>query len=115
MVVVQGVSSYRILGQTYDDAAGECIDKVARVLGGPYPGGPYIEKMAEKGDEHAINLPIPLSRETSFHFSFSGLKTACIQWIKQNGPLDDQTKYDFCASFQRAIAQSLCQRLMYAL
>jgi N6-L-threonylcarbamoyladenine synthase len=115
MAEVQGVSSYTVLGQTYDDAVGECLDKVARVLGGPYPGGPYIERMAKEGDPHAITLPIPLAREVSCHFSFSGLKTACVQWIQKHRPLTDQVQKDFCASLQRTIADSLCQRLGYAL
>jgi N6-L-threonylcarbamoyladenine synthase len=115
MAEVLGVSSYKILGQTYDDAVGECLDKVARVLGGPYPGGPYIEQMARKGDPHAVTLPIPLAREISCHFSFSGLKTACIQWVKKQGPLSEQGQQDFSASLQRTIAESLCQRLGYAL
>jgi N6-L-threonylcarbamoyladenine synthase len=119
MAVVGGVHDYRVLGQTYDDAAGECIDKVARCLGGPYPGGPFIEAMAAKGDPFAIPLPIPLQKEQSCNFSFSGLKTACAQWVQKeeqrNGPLSDRIKYDFCASFQRVVAESLCQRLGYAM
>jgi len=119
MAAVQGIHNYRILGQTYDDAAGECIDKVARALGGPYPGGPFIESMAEKGNPMAITLPIPLYKEASCHFSFSGLKTAATQWIGKyrntHGPLSQEVQSDFCASFQRAIAETLCQRLHYAI
>jgi N6-L-threonylcarbamoyladenine synthase len=119
MAVVHGVHQYQVLGQTYDDAAGECIDKVARCLGGPYPGGPFVESMAVKGDPFAMNLPIPLYKERSCNFSFSGLKTACAQWIQKEmqktGHLEDRFTYDFCASFQRAVAESLCQRLGYAM
>ena len=118
MAAVSGVHQYKILGQTYDDAAGECIDKVARALGGPYPGGPFIQQCAQQGDPFAITLPIPLYKERSCSFSFSGLKTACIQWIAKNqalGPLSESTKADFCASFQRTIAETLCQRLQYAM
>lgn len=115
MAEVRGVSSYKILGQTYDDAVGECLDKVARVLGGPYPGGPYIEQLAKGGNPRGIALPTPLAREVSCHFSFSGLKTACVQWINKHDPLSEQSKKDFCASLQRTIADSLCQRLGYAL
>ena len=118
MAVVSGVHRYEILGQTYDDAAGECIDKVARALGGPYPGGPFIESLAKEGDPLAITLPIPLAKERSCSFSFSGLKTACIQWIAKEqikGPLSESLKADFCASFQRTIAETLGQRLRYAM
>jgi N6-L-threonylcarbamoyladenine synthase len=118
MAIVHGVHNYEVLGQTYDDAAGECIDKVARALGGPYPGGPFIESMAKHGNPMAVALPIPLAREQSCHFSFSGLKTACTQWIQRQerqGPLSDALKADFCASFQRVIAETLGQRLGYAM
>ena len=91
---------------------------MARALGGPYPGGPFIQSLAEQGDPFSITLPIPLLKERSCSFSFSGLKTACIQWIAKNqahGPLSESVKADFCASFQRVIAQTLCQRLQYAM
>lgn len=119
MAVVSGVHQYRLLGQTYDDAAGECIDKVMRALGGPYPGGPFMESTASRGNPLAVALPVPLHRERSCNFSFSGLKTACIQWIAREveafGPLSEQKKADFCASFQRVLGDALCQRLHYAM
>lgn len=113
--ICHGVGRYVVLGQTYDDAAGECLDKVARALGGPYPGGRYIEDLARNGNPGAVALPVPLQKEKSFHFSFSGLKTACLQWIQSQNNMDLNQKSDLCASLQKVIAQSLCQRLELAL
>lgn len=116
LVLMQALGHYRILGETLDDAVGECLDKVARCLGLGYPGGPIIERLALQGDPHSIALPVPLQKDIGYHFSFSGLKTACFQWIKaQPTPLSEGQKADFCASLQRVIADSLCARLAYAL
>ena len=120
LAVVHQVGQYTLLGQTYDDAAGECLDKVSRALGGPYPGGPYIEQMALLGDPWAVPLPVPLAKEKSCHFSFSGLKTACIQWISNHIPQAQEEdraimKANVCASLQRVVATSLIQRLRYAI
>lgn len=117
LAIVHGVGHYQVLGQTRDDAAGECLDKVARALGGPYPGGAYIEQQALKGNSYAIPLPVPLHHQGGLDFSFSGLKTACLRWITQHPdlPHSSSLRSDFCASFQRVIADSLCQRLSTAL
>ena len=118
IVCVYGVGRYHILGQTYDDAAGECLDKVARCLGGPYPGGPFIEKMAKDGDPLGVNLPIPLKKDPSCNLSFSGLKTACLSWIQSCSDSEEiplKKKKDLCASLQRVIAESLCQKVALAL
>jgi N6-L-threonylcarbamoyladenine synthase len=104
---------YRRLGQTTDDAAGECFDKVAAMLGLPYPGGPSIERAASGGDPHAIELPRPLRNEKSDDFSFSGLKTAVLYRLKgqdrsradpDRGPVSTA---DFAAGVQEAIADVL--------
>ena len=116
IVWVQDCDTYRILGRTLDDAVGECIDKVARALGLGYPGGPIIECLAQKGDPNTISLPIPLKDHKGCDFSFSGLKTACMHWIqKQKHPVPENILSDFCASFQKTIADSLCTRLQNAL
>jgi N6-L-threonylcarbamoyladenine synthase len=118
LVRVDGVGQYHILGQTYDDAVGECLDKVARCLGGPYPGGPFIEDMAKNGDPHAISLPTPLKKDPTCNLSFSGLKTACMSWIQSCAhaeKLSVQAKRDLCASLQRVVADSLCQKIERAL
>ena len=104
--------SYRFLGRTRDDAAGEAFDKIARFLELGYPGGPEIEKMAETGDADAIDLPRALVGEEGYDFSFSGLKTAVINYVhnaSQRG--EDVNKNDLAASFQQAVVDSLTARL----
>jgi N6-L-threonylcarbamoyladenine synthase len=112
---VHKVGHYTVLGQTYDDAAGECLDKVARAMGGEYPGGPYIQRHSQGGDPRSIDLPVPLQREKSCNFSFSGLKTACVQWIDSHRDQLPARRADFCASLQRVMADSLCARLAHGL
>jgi N6-L-threonylcarbamoyladenine synthase len=72
---------YRILGETLDDAAGEAFDKTAKMMGLPYPGGPHLSKLAEKGDPKAFDFPRPMINSNNFEFSFSGLKTAVLYTI----------------------------------
>jgi N6-L-threonylcarbamoyladenine synthase len=124
MAYVQDVHHYTLIGQTYDDAAGECLDKIARALGGPFPGGAFIHSLAEHGDPKSIPLPIPLQKDKTMNFSFSGLKTACLMTIDKakhhwNAPhavdLPLSWRQDFCASFQHVIAVSLAERLERAL
>jgi N6-L-threonylcarbamoyladenine synthase len=96
------------LGATRDDAAGEAFDKVAKLLGLGYPGGPIIDRLAQKGDPDRIPLPMPMRRQGSLEFSFSGLKTNVARWVESNGPLGDEPKlYDLCAAFQRNVVESL--------
>jgi N6-L-threonylcarbamoyladenine synthase len=115
LAIANDVDNYQILGQTRDDSVGECLDKVARALGGPYPGGRYIENQAKSGTLNKMLLPIPLQHIFGYDFSFSGLKTACIQWIARHNVISEGQRKDFCASLQWVIAQTLCQRLDYAL
>ena len=96
------------LGATRDDAAGEAFDKVAKLLGLGYPGGPIVDRLAQKGDPERIPLPVPMRRQGSLEFSFSGLKTNVARWVETNGPLgDEQRLYDLCAAFQRNVVESL--------
>ena len=97
---------YVRLGQTTDDAAGECFDKIAAMLGLPYPGGPAIERVARDGDRKAIDLPRPLRNDPSDNFSFSGLKTAVLYRLRGQDP-DTVSTADFAASAQEAIADVL--------
>ncbi|MCM8777102.1 MAG: tRNA (adenosine(37)-N6)-threonylcarbamoyltransferase complex transferase subunit TsaD [Candidatus Omnitrophica bacterium] len=99
--------SFNVVGRTLDDACGETFDKVARMLNLGFPGGPYIEKMAEKGDETKIKFPVTLLDKTSLDFSFSGLKTAVLYYIKKNGLKNIQ---DICASFQKAVGDTLIEK-----
>src|SRR5690606_2877507 len=81
LLYVEDFGVYRRLGRTRDDAAGECLDKVGRVLGLPYPAGPQIDRLAAEGNPQAFRLPRGLAGEESFDFSFSGLKTAALNEI----------------------------------
>jgi N6-L-threonylcarbamoyladenine synthase len=108
-------SAMRELGATRDDAAGEAFDKVAKLLGLGYPGGPVIDRLASEGDPDAITLSKPMPRRDSLEFSFSGLKTNVMRWVKDNGlPGDDQTLRDLCAAFQRRVVDSLLKKAMTA-
>ncbi len=105
---VKGVGEYRTLGQTIDDAAGEAFDKVAKLLGIPYPGGAVIDKLAKDGNPKAIKFPRPLLYDGSLNFSFSGLKTAVMTHLKRN-PLSGCPceLNDLAASFQAAVCELL--------
>jgi len=100
---------FEIVGQTRDDAVGECFDKVARTLGLGYPGGPAIQKAAVDGNPNAFKFPKPMGK-SSTEFSFSGLKTAVIQTIKPLVPLTPQTVSDIAASFQQTVVDILVQK-----
>lgn len=111
---------YVRLGQTQDDAAGECFDKIAALLGLPYPGGPAIERAAKDGDPRAVELPRPLRDDPSDDFSFSGLKTAVLYRLKgQDARRKDPTRAavsvaDLAASAQEAIADILSAKAVRA-
>ncbi len=131
-------NKYKYLGGTRDDAAGECFDKSARLIGYPYPGGPKISKIAQKGNPKAFNLPRPMAASKDFDFSFSGLKTAFANLVAENfkvnsiNPEDanlhwkhivlEETKLaeqeqllaDMCASIEQAIIDSLIKKTIKA-
>ena len=114
IVAVEHYGSYRLLGQTTDDAAGEAFDKVARVLSIPYPGGPLLDRLADEGDDHAYKFPRPHT-EGKYDFSFSGLKTAVINQahnLRQQG-LEIDAK-DFAASFRRSVVDLLVDKTLLA-
>jgi N6-L-threonylcarbamoyladenine synthase len=111
----QGIGRYRLLGQTLDDAIGETFDKVAAMLGLPYPGGPAIEALAKQGDGTKYNLPRPLIRTDNCDFSLSGLKTAVRNVIQGLGELTDTVRADIGASFQQAVIDCLLDRTARAL
>ncbi len=110
LVLVEEVGRYRRLGTTIDDAAGEAFDKVAKLLGLGYPGGPALERFAEGGDSARFDLPRPLTGQPGCHFSFSGLKTAVLHALRRAGEVDDATRRDLAASFQAAAAEALAAR-----
>jgi N6-L-threonylcarbamoyladenine synthase len=103
------------LGATRDDAAGEAFDKVAKLLGLGYPGGPIFDRLAQAGEAGRVPLALPMRRQSSLEFSFSGLKTNVARWVELNGPLaDDQRLRDLCASFQHNVVESLLGRTFRA-
>ncbi len=115
LVHVKGYNHFTMMGQTRDDAAGEAFDKVARVIGLPYPGGPQIDKLAREGDPCAIDFPQALRDDSSYEFSFSGLKSAVLNYLnsmKQKG--EEIRKADVAASFQRAVIEILAAKTMNA-
>ncbi len=118
LVLLKANMDFELIGETLDDAAGEAFDKVARLLGLDYPGGPAISKAAEKGDTSAIRFPRALNDSKNFNFSFSGLKTAVLREIEKfyqkNGKLSDQFINDCAASFQEAVNDSLSEKLINA-
>src|SRR6185503_2174066 len=100
--------SYRLLAKTRDDAAGEAYDKVAKLLGLTYPGGPIIDRLAKTGNREAIRFSIPKITDGSLDFSFSGIKTAVLNMVKENGLLkEDPLRPDLLASFQEAVVNML--------
>ena len=109
LVVMDSMQSWRKLGETQDDAAGEAFDKVAKMLGLPYPGGPEVEKMAREGNPDAIVFPRPMLHSGDFNFSFSGLKTSVLYHMKAH---PDAPVADVCASFQKAAIDVLCAKTM---
>ena len=116
IVDVRDYTTFKILGTTRDDAAGECFDKVARVLGMPYPGGAALDKAAQAGDDAKYALPVGHVAGHELDMSFSGLKTAAINLIhnaEQKGEMIDVPS--LCASFSRAVSQTLVPRTMQAL
>ncbi len=116
-VAVQGLGSYRRLGSTLDDAVGEAFDKVAKMLGLPWPGGPALERLAAMGDPARYPLPRPLLGRPGCDFSFSGLKTAVAQLVDRfpSGPLSERDAADLAASFQAAAVAVLADRATNAL
>ena len=117
LVHVKGYGHFEMMGQTRDDAAGEAFDKVARVMGLPYPGGPQIDKLAKDGNPDAIDFPRALSKSRgNYEFSFSGLKSAVLNYLNSM-EMKHQTivKADVAASFQKAVTEVLVDKAIDAL
>ena len=111
---VRGVADYELLGRTRDDAAGEAFDKVAKMLGLPYPGGPEIDQRAKQGRRDAFEFPRSMMHEHNFEFSFSGLKTAVLYLLPKVDLTVGQTLNDVCASFQEAVVEVLVEKTIRA-
>ena len=124
LVVSREFMQYEVVGQTRDDAAGEAFDKVARLLGLPYPGGPEISKLAAAAREQGLpslskdspwKLPRPMLHEDNLDFSFSGLKTAVRKLVDANSPLSDEMKEQLAMEFENAVADVLVAKTMRAI
>lgn len=121
LVLVRGYFDYKILGTTQDDAAGEAFDKVAKLMGLGYPGGPLIDKLAEDGDENFHEFPSANVRGNPYDFSFSGIKTSVLYFLKKNfGDIKDEKVLkklplnDLSASFRKAVISSLLEKTLLA-
>lgn len=115
LLTVRGPGDFTRLGTTIDDAAGECFDKTAKLLGLGFPGGPAVEKAAVGGDPKRFALPRPMWRKPGCDFSFSGLKTAVRQTVEKLPADDPRAVADLCASFQRTVGDVFADRCANAL
>ena len=117
IILMEKVGKYKVLGETRDDAAGECFDKCAKILGLEYPGGPVVSKLAENSFAGKITLPRPMINTKDYDFSFSGLKTAVLYYNqKQNKTTQKSKEYiaDMCAEIQQSIVDVLIKKTMQA-
>ena len=112
IIKVDSFTDMEIIGETIDDAVGEAYDKVARLIGLPYPGGPKLDKLAQEGNPHAFRLPE--ARVGGYDFSFSGLKTAVLRLVKSFDGKEMPVK-DICASFQECVSSTLLKKVKHAL
>lgn len=118
LVLVKDEFTYEIVGETMDDAAGEAFDKVAKMLKLEYPGGPQIDKFAKNGNPDAIKFPRPYATEDDLNFSFSGIKTSVLYYLRDHNLRDtsipDNQLADLCASFQSAVVDVLVNKTILA-
>jgi N6-L-threonylcarbamoyladenine synthase len=114
IIKVAEPGDYEIIGQSVDDAAGEAFDKTAKLLGIPYPGGPLLSKIAQKGVKNRFVFPRPMADSPNFDFSFSGLKTFAANTIMEN-TLDEQTRADIALAFEDAVVDTLMIKVKKAL
>ena len=118
LVLAKGIGRYHVMGESLDDAAGEAFDKVAKMLGLPYPGGPQVAELAAGGIAGRFQFPRPMTNRPGLDFSFSGLKTFVMNKIKEhevNGVVDPQTRADIAHAFQEAVVDTLiikCRRAL---
>jgi N6-L-threonylcarbamoyladenine synthase len=114
LILVETLSRHKVIGRTLDDAAGEAYDKVARLLGLGFPGGPVLDRLAQTGNPRAFEFPRGLTRENSYNFSFSGLKTAVRYHVEAHPEHLRERLADIAASFQQAVVDALCEKTLRA-
>ena len=115
IVDVKEKGNYQIIGQSQDDAVGEAFDKVAKLLDLPYPGGPYIEKIALNGDPETYDFPRPMIHSDNLDMSLSGLKTSVLYTVQKIDNLDEKVKSNIAASFQKAVSDLLIAKITKAI
>jgi N6-L-threonylcarbamoyladenine synthase len=115
LIKVEALGQYKIVGESIDDAVGEAFDKTATLLGLSYPGGPAIQALATQGDSKRFHLPRPMLNKPHCDFSFSGLKTAVLELVRKQEPLDAQTRADIAIAFQIAAVETLVKKTQRAL
>ncbi len=111
VIEAKGFKDFEVIAQTMDDSFGESFDKVSKMLGLGYPGGPIVEQYAQNGDEKRFNFTVPLGNSPKIAFSYSGLKNQVRLQIEALGDLNEQDRADVCASFQRVASAHLIQKL----
>ena len=113
---IKSYTDFLEIASTRDDAIGECFDKIGRVMGLPYPGGAVVDKLAHEGDKHAITFPSPAISKDTLDFSFSGLKTAVINYLNtKNQKGEEICREDVCASVTYSITEAICEKTKRAL
>ncbi len=114
IILMKGHGDYQLIGQTLDDAVGEAYDKVAKLMGLGYPGGPIVSKLAEEGNKDAYKLPRPMMDSGDYNFSLSGLKTAVLYSLEKKKSIDQEDISNMCASFQNAVIEVLLSKTIKA-
>ncbi|MFA6253547.1 MAG: tRNA (adenosine(37)-N6)-threonylcarbamoyltransferase complex transferase subunit TsaD [Patescibacteria group bacterium] len=114
LILMTGHGQYQLLGRTLDDAVGEAFDKVAKLLGLGYPGGPIVSKLATVGNAHKYDFPRPMINSHNFDFSLSGLKTAILYFMEKKQKINQQDVADICAGFQLAVTEVLVKKTFLA-
>ena len=114
LVVVEDIGKYKVIGKTLDDAAGEAFDKVGKMLGMGYPAGPLIDKEAKSGDPAFVKFPRPMLADSNFDFSFSGIKTSVLYYLRDNPNIITNNLNDVAASFQKAVVDVLVGKTIRA-
>jgi N6-L-threonylcarbamoyladenine synthase len=114
LVLVKKIGQYQKIGQTLDDAAGECFDKVAKILDLGYPGGPVISQRAKNGNPSKFDLPSPMLKSNDLNFSFAGLKTSVLYYVQKNGQPRGKALNDFCAAVEEAVVKVLVEKTLRA-
>jgi len=114
LYLVKNYTEFEPLGKTRDDAAGEAFDKAAKIMGLPYPGGVEIDRLAKEGNREAISFPRPFKSSSTLDFSFSGVKTSMVYYLRKHPNPDDYALRDLCASYQEAIVETLVNKTLIA-